>query len=407
VSGRVSDVTLLTGGRDKPYALGVAAALTAQGLEVDVVGGDDIAVPALTENPSVRFFNLKGDQSEAAPLFRKMTRVVTYYARLIRFAARTETPVFHILWNNKFEAFDRTVLLWYYRALGKRLVFTAHNVNARERDANDSWFNRLTLKVMYHSVDHVFVHTLRMKEQLIADFNVSNENVSVIPFGANDTVPRTALTRSEARQRLKLGPDDTVLLFFGNIAPYKGLEYLVDALARLAERRPSVRLLIVGNPKGPGEYWPSVHRRIRELGLEGRVVECIRYVDDSEVEVFFKASDVFVLPYTHIFQSGVLVLGYGFGVPVVVTAVGSLPDEVVEGVTGCVCAAADAADLARGIDRLLDSDLWRDPEESSARIRAFAADRYSWTLSAQTMAGVYQRLEPRPNRHGCVSDRGR
>ena len=58
-----------------------------------------------------------------------------YYARLIRYAATAEPTVLHILWHNKIEAFDRTVLMLYYRLLGKRLVFTAHNVNAGRRDS--------------------------------------------------------------------------------------------------------------------------------------------------------------------------------------------------------------------------------------------------------------------------------
>ena len=121
------------------------------------------------------------------------------------------------------EIFDRTLLLMYYRVLGKRLVFTVHNVNAGKRDGNDGFLNRLTLRIQYRLVDHLFVHTERMKRELMLDFGVSPEKVSVIPFGINSTVPDTALTRAEARQRLGLDASHKTILFFGNIAPYKGL----------------------------------------------------------------------------------------------------------------------------------------------------------------------------------------
>ena len=70
-----------------------------------------------------------------------------------------QPKIFHILWNNKFEFFDRTLLMLYYKLLGKKIVFTAHNVNIRKRDGNDSWLNRFSLKIQYQLVDHIFVHT--------------------------------------------------------------------------------------------------------------------------------------------------------------------------------------------------------------------------------------------------------
>src|ERR1051326_6514823 len=129
-------VSLLTGGGDKPYALGLASALTAQGVSLAFIGSDDLDVPELRNDPRVCFLNLRGDQTEQASLGRKTFRIVKYYGRLIWYAATGRPRIFHILWNNKFELFDRTVLLLFYKALGTKLVFTAHNVNAGKRDGN-------------------------------------------------------------------------------------------------------------------------------------------------------------------------------------------------------------------------------------------------------------------------------
>ena len=70
----------------------------------------------------------------------------------------------------------------YYRLLGKRIVLTAHNVNAGKRDANDSLRNRLSLKIQYRLSDHIFVHTDEMKSELFSHFTVAAGKVSVIPF---------------------------------------------------------------------------------------------------------------------------------------------------------------------------------------------------------------------------------
>src|SRR5262249_933441 len=131
-------VSLLTGGGDKPYALGMAAALTSVAMHVDFIGSDDLAAPGRLNDPLVNFLNLRGDQRPEASRMAKALRVLSYYVRLIRYAATARPTLFHILWNNKFQLFDRTLLMLYYRLLGKKIVFTAHNVNAGRRDSNDS-----------------------------------------------------------------------------------------------------------------------------------------------------------------------------------------------------------------------------------------------------------------------------
>src|SRR5438876_1166457 len=153
------NVALLTGGGDKPYALGLVTALTSVGIQVDFIGSDELSVPVLLSNPRVNFLNLRGDQDPEASRTAKMLRVLTYYIRLIRYAATAKPKVFHILWHNKFQFFDRTLLMLYYRFLGKKIVWTAHNVNAGKRDGKDSWLNRLSLKIQYDLSNHIFVHT--------------------------------------------------------------------------------------------------------------------------------------------------------------------------------------------------------------------------------------------------------
>src|SRR5205814_6504204 len=193
------------------------------------IGSDELNVEEVINDPLVRFLNLRGDQSPAANPVAKVRRVLMYYARLIAYARTAKPKLFHLLWNNKFELFDRTALMAYYKLLGKQIVFTAHNVNAGKRDLNDSWLNRLSLKIQYQLLDHIFVHTDAMKSELVSEFQIPERKVSVIPFGINNTVAKTTLSREEARQQLGIDPKDKTMLFFGNIAPYKGLEYLVDA----------------------------------------------------------------------------------------------------------------------------------------------------------------------------------
>jgi len=432
----------LTGGEDRSYALGLTTALADAGVSVEFVGSDKLDAPELHHSPRIRFLNLRGDQREDAGKVQKVVRVLKYYWRLVKYAATTRAPVLHILWNNKFEVFDRTVLMLYYRLLGKKIVFTAHNVNGAKRDGRDNWLNRATLKFQYHWCHHIFVHTDKMKQELVTDFGIPECETSIIPFGINNTSVTTALTPLEARARLGLKPDERVLLFFGQIAPYKGLEYLVDALIQLngkpgqepsaslatppSESGPPIselsprrspgeggpasvlpllssdlcpptsgkyRLIIAGKVKqGCEAYWAGIQQQITEGRLQAQVLLHIRHIPEDEVEVFFKAADAVALPYVNIFQSGVPFLAYSFGLPVIAADVGSLKTDIVEGQTGYIFKPCDAGDLLRTIECYFASELYSDLKAHRQSIRDFANERYSWSKVAAITTQVYSAL---------------
>ena len=163
-------VSLLTGGGDRPYVFGLATELMSKGVALDIIGSDELDSPEFHGRPGLNFLNLRGDQSSGAGFLKKLQRVFLYYGKLIGYAAAAKPKIFHILWNNKFEAFDRTLLMLYYRLLGKKIVLTVHNVNAGKRDGKDTWLNRLTLRAQYRQADHIFVHTENMKGELSCEF---------------------------------------------------------------------------------------------------------------------------------------------------------------------------------------------------------------------------------------------
>src|SRR6266487_834300 len=113
---------------------------------------------------------------------------------------------------------------------------------------------------------------------------------------------------------------------------------------------------------------------------------------DDETEIYFNAADVLVLSYTEVFQSGVIFLGYSFGLPAIVADVGSLKGEVIEGETGFVFKARDSSDLASKIENYFASELFHNLETRRAEIQAYANDRYSWDKVAAVTTSVYSRL---------------
>jgi len=388
------EIGLLTGCQDRPYAFELAMSLISRGVSVDVIGGDEVDSPAFHTTPKLRFLNYRGSQRQDAKFPKKLASLVVYYAKLIRYAARSRPRIFHILWNNKFEFFDRTILMLYYKMLGKKIAFTAHNVNQARRDSKDSLLNRVTLRIQYRLCDHIFVHTQKMKAELCQDFDVRERAVTVIRHPINSAFPNTGLAPTEAKRRLGLRDDERAALFFGRIRPYKGIEHLLAAFKLLlANIQGSYRLIVAGEPKkGSERYLDEIQQTIQREFKQGQVIVRIQFIPDEEMEVYLKAADVLVLPYKEIFQSGVLFLAYSFGLPVVATDVGSFRDEIVEGSTGFLCQPGDPAELAKAIEKYFASDLYKNLKFRRQEIKDYADANHSWNTVADLTRNAYAEL---------------
>lgn len=386
-------VALLTAGKDQPYAYGLATALTDQGLLIDLITGDELDVPLLRNKPGINLLNLRGDQSSEAPFITKIARINAYYFKLIRYALTSRAPVFHILWNNKFEYFDRTLLMLYYRLLRKRVVMTLHNVNAGRRDQSDSWMNRSTLRMQYGLAHHLFVHTEKMRAELLEEFGIRGSKVSVIPFGINNASPQTNLSVPEAKQRLGLAASDKAILFFGRITPYKGLEYLIAGFRKALASVTGLRLVIAGRPDQCEDYWRAIREDIQNEVRKGQILLRAEFIPDTETEIYFKAADVLVLPYREIYQSGVLILAKSFGLPVLASDAGSLKDSVLEGQNGFTFTRESDAELANSIVRYFRSDLYAGLDGHRTEIRERAAREHSWTTVARMTMEIYRRVD--------------
>jgi D-inositol-3-phosphate glycosyltransferase len=382
-------VALLTGGSDKPYVIGLTEELLSRGASIDLIGSNELDCPELHGKPGLNFFNLRGDQRSDADLLTKTSRILKYYAKLIGYATTAKPKIFHILWNNKFEVFDRTLLMLYYRLLGKCVLLTAHNVNAAKRDSRDSFLNRVSLRIQYHLANRIFVHTEKMKLELLQEFGVAESRVTVIPFGINDTVPKSDLSYLEARHRLGIRPGEKAILFFGRIRPSKGLEYLISAFQQLSSKQNAYRLIIVGRPDNCEDYWNEIENSIAEEVGSGRIILRSEFIPDEETEIYFKAADVLVLPYRSIYQSGVLFLAYSFGLPVLASDVGGLKDEIIEGETGFSFRPEDPEDLAKTIELFFASELSTTLSGRRKAISNFAKNRYSWDKVGQITMEAY------------------
>jgi glycosyltransferase involved in cell wall biosynthesis len=394
----MSKVAILTGGRDMWYAIPLAEGLAQQPhLDVDVIASTQyLGSPAL-ERQGVSVLPLHGDLSPGKSRAEKVLRGIRMYAGILAYTVRTDAQIFHILWENQFKWLDRTLLVAFYRLLGKKVVLTAHNVDADERDAVTNRFGRFCLRLMYAMLDHIVVHTEMMKSRLSAKFGVDPTRITVIPYGLNTVTTKSDVSPVEARRRLGYSESDRLILFFGNITLYKGLEYLVEAMDILKRRgHADLTLIVAGSAKDRRSqpYWQQICSDIAAKGLQDFVRAEGRFIRDDEVELFFKAADVCALPYVAIDQSGVLFMAYLYGTPVIVTDVGSLRDDVLPGKTGFVCRPRDAGHLAETLAAFFASDLYAQGDQARVWIERWAEAGHSWGPIAAIIANVYSTLTP-------------
>lgn len=249
------------------------------------------------------------------------------------------------------------------RGCGARMVFLCHNVVEHESAAWKQVATRLVLSRADRIVTQSAQETRRVHELLGADIPVVTGFHPTYAELCHD-VPE----RSEARRAL--GVSGKVLLFFGFVRPYKGLDLLLEAMPRVLERHDATLLVV-------GEFWrdkKSYLEQIKRLGLDGvvRVVE--GYVPNEEVGTYFQASDLVIQPYRSISGSGVSQLAYGLGKPVVASRLGSLHEIIQDGVNGRLVPPENSEELGRAIVESLRDDVLA---AMTAQAR-MTKDRFSW-----------------------------
>jgi len=220
---------------------------------------------------------------------------------------------------------------------GAVTIMIADNLVPHERRPFDDTLTRLV--------------TDRADAYLVMSEAVEKDVARLLPGAPVRRVPHPVYTqygaagRSREEARARAGLKGDVILFFGFVRRYKGLDVLVEAMPRVRAGR-DVTLVVAGEFYEPVE---PLRARIAELGLESAVRVLDRYVPDEEVGDLVAAADAVVLPYRSATQSGVVLVAYAAGCPVISTAVGGLPEVVEEGVTGHLVAPEDPAALAGAI----------------------------------------------------------
>jgi D-inositol-3-phosphate glycosyltransferase len=274
------------------------------------------------------------------------------------------------------------------RLLRFKIIYTAHNLQPHE---DNSEAGKKILRKIYESVDHIIVHANQNQTELIEQFKITINKTTVIPHGSYDlfSVGKN-ITRESARDELILPKDKLIVLFFGSIRKYKGLDYLIEAFQQVRRQIYDIVLLVVGktgNGHNDSRYYSDL---IGDLYRYEDIIFISKYIDVEKVGSYFSAADLVVLPYTETYQSGVLMLAYAFGKAVVVTNIGGLNELVVADKTGLVVPPCNSSALAEAITKILVNPDER--ESMGRRAKSLAETTYSWRNIALRTRKLYQSI---------------
>jgi glycosyltransferase involved in cell wall biosynthesis len=316
------------------------------------------------------------DRSKIGQHARRVAKLAEHVPDMLRYrrAART-ADVVHFQWLTV-QHLDRHLLPAHGfpgAASGTRrpLVLTAHDILPREPRAGQLTAQRR----LYERFDALVVHSEHGRRRLTDELGIDSARVHVIPHGAFVAPP---VAKSSSPQRpLPFQTEAPVVLFFGLLRPYKGLDLLLDAWRGLD----GAELWIVGMPR----------MDISSLRVKApsSVRFVPRFVSDAEAAAYFARADLLVLPYREIDQSGVAFTALGAGVPMLLSDVGGFPELATTGAARTF-PAGDSAALRNALRELLSDPGARVAMAERARIAAVGP--YSWDAVARRTLALYESL---------------
>ncbi|MBN1950886.1 MAG: glycosyltransferase family 4 protein [Bacteroidales bacterium] len=367
-------ICVISNGFQEDYIVHYLDSLVGRVDQIDFIGSR--IYPREKIHPSVNFYDLKSGGIMDLPAKVKVRRSMYYYWHLIRFfMKKPRKGIVHLQWL-RFKYLDGIFLPLFYKVLGYKLVYTVHDVVPHDRD---TWLNRLVFKIIYKLNWKLIVHTEFIKNRLISEFGIRPDRIRVIHHGVYEVSEKElSLPAAEAKTRLGLDEKDYVILFFGFITHYKGLDMLLEAFSKVKTDKP-IKLVVAGRSY---EGYQENLKALQDQYNQETIRYIIRRIEDDELPLLFNAAELTVLPYREASQSGVLFMSYAYGVPVLVPDIGGFPFDIRDKETGILFTGCDTGDLTVKLEDYVNGKYAPTMMDREG-IRKFAKDNYSWAKSGK------------------------
>jgi glycosyltransferase involved in cell wall biosynthesis len=389
------------------YAFQLCRAMRSLGADVTLVTSEPYELRDLPHNfevlPALRLWDPKAAPTASGLVrgVRRAERAARYYREWLHLEQLIRKLSPDVVQMGDIRFATDAVPLRRIRSVASVFSDICHNVKPFSGGQNSSGTFRsssigaMFYRRLYDLFDTIFVHYDINVAEFVATFPRSAGKVVPIVHGNEalfQELADPAATVETLRSELGLAAQKRVVLFFGTLSAYKGLDILLDAFENVVRRVPEAVLVVAGYPLGGfsvREFGAESQRR----GLSDRLRIVDRYVDAGDVAAWMSLADVVVFPYRQVFQSGALHVAQTFGRPIVASRVGAMPEVIADRQSGLLVEPENVAALAGALVELL-----RD-RELAASLGERAADdarrRFSWDSVAEVVLGTYERLQSR------------
>lgn len=275
----------------------------------------------------------------------KMCNYIASYKKIEQLIHNRSIDVLHTEWYT-FSPIDYLFLRKIKKKYGVKYVATVHDI----LPFNEKFYDKCFHKKLYGLADSIILQAPGNMKRFAELFPESNDKTHMIPHGHMlDYIEQ--VDQKESREKLGIPSGKLVFLFFGQIKKVKGVDILLKALLKLKERYPDMYVVIAGS------VWKADFSECQEIIDNNELNDClktdIRYIPDEEVKYFYSASDVCVLPYTDVYQSGVIQLAYGYKKAVISSDLPAFTQFVKEGETGYISEAGNVDSLVAAVERAI------------------------------------------------------
>jgi len=263
------------------------------------------------------------------------------------------------------------------KKLGFKIIYTIHDIH------DSALQNRLSSKQkviwMYIHSDYRFIHYKSNIYLLKKKFRIKPKNIEIIYHPLFEESYPNKVNQKESRKWLSISEDKKVLLLFGKLSSYKGIEIFAKALQKLDNRYYGLMV---------GRKWDTyLVEEIKKLNLKNlKIID--KYIPDEELQYYFNACDVVVAPYLDITTSGIVLLAYSFAKPVITTSIGGLPEVVVDEKTGLLIPPNDVDALVNAIKKIFTMDY----KKMGERAHKVAKEKFTWEKLAEQTIKVYEKV---------------
>ena len=386
------NISVFNGAGQVDYMYGLVSGLAQNKSDNIDVLDVDLTLELFKPFSNVVYYPVFRVPDKKTSVFAKALNIFRFYYQQISFLIFHKKRIVHFQWLDRYKFIDRIILPSVARLFGHKVVLTVHNINSGKRDNRDTWGNRMSLRILYKLAHRLIVHTVQSKDELLKEFPTRESKVKIIKHGMNNRVAKSGITFAEARQKFGIAENEKVLLFFGNIDYYKGLDILIDSYSNMPDDfLKNSKLLIAGNSKS-AEFTSIIKNKIDSPKIREKVILNFGYVPDEDVESYFMAADCIILPYRDIYQSGVIFMAYTFGLPIIVSDIGNFKNDMVEGETGFLIKSTDPVQVTETLLAYFNSEVYKNLPKSREKIKDWAWQNYSWDAIGIETRKLYESI---------------